>query len=96
MRLKLDPIFDVNPDELLDAGNFIKLPASDPFLHIARDPKKLLLTRLIASGKSTKTIAQVLNNSESEIEMFRKKMIHDTLCQNMVEYIAKAKDKHII
>jgi len=68
----------------------------DPFLKIATDHKKLILTRLIASGKSTKIIAQVMDSPESDIEALRKKLLHDTHCQNVAEYISKAKDNGII
>jgi DNA-binding NarL/FixJ family response regulator len=51
---------------------------------------------LIAAGKSTKIIAQVLDSTESDIEALRKKLLHETNCQNVAEYIGKAKDNRII
>jgi len=81
---------------LIDLEFKIKPNSEDPFYHIAQDSKKMSITRLLASGNMTKEIAQVLNLSEDDIEAIRKKILHDTHCRTMVEYIAKAKDKKII
>ena len=94
--IQLDPSFKMDADGIVDTGTMPDHRWEDPFMKIAANPKKLLLTRLLAAGNPTKVIAQVLDSPETDIEVLRKKLLHDTGCQNVAEYIGKAKDYKII
>ncbi|MEO8086611.1 MAG: hypothetical protein ABI763_07315 [Bacteroidota bacterium] len=88
--------FEIYAEGIIDLGLKTILNDDDPFFKIASDPKKLRLTRLLMGGHSTKVIAQMIDVPETDIEMLRKKILHDTKCQNVAEYIGKAKDRSII
>jgi len=93
---KLDESFSVKPQTILDAGIIFNLSSTDPFYKIAADPKKLAITKLLSEGKSTKVIAQELDETENDIEVLRKKMLHDTNSKNVAAYVSMAKDKKIV
>ena len=94
--LLLHPDFKINVDDEACYGYPVQLNTDDPFFKIAGDRKKILLTQLLATGNSSKTIAEVMHMPEGDVEALRKKLFHDTQCQNAAEYIAKGKDKKII
>lgn len=94
--LLLNPAFKLIVDDETGYSYPLQLNPDDPFIKIACDRKKILLTQLLASGNSSKTIAEVMNMPEGDVEALRKKLFHDTHCQNAAEYVAKGKDKKII
>jgi len=94
--VKLEGAFAIYAEGLIDIEVSLKSNSIDPFYQIAHDPKKLLITRLLAGGHFTKDIANALDSTETEIEAFRKKILHETHCHTMAEYIGKAKDMKII
>lgn len=88
--------FNINAYGIIDIGASVNRNLENPFLKIAIDHRKLLLTQLICAGHSTKIIAQIMDSSESDIEALRKKLLHETNCQNAAEFIGRAKDNKII
>jgi len=77
-------------------NSLAKLSPIDPFYAVISNSTKYEILRLAAKGKSTKQMVPIINLKYNHIDTYRKQIIHETNCNNLIEVVAKAKDLRLI
>lgn len=82
--------------ERLVPGLAIDVAIKNPVRKFDSDPPLIKVIQLMAKGKSTKEIANLIDMSESDVETRKRKIKQLTGSSNSVEAIAKLKDYQVI